>query len=100
MALRMPLRELAVPLSDPSKSPQIASLSLTGGSPPPDSSKLAFEELLFAVAVLSAGSSGRALRKLPVRAHAFYLQRPVVKVDEFVAAMHAVIVTNTESDSN
>eukprot|EP01036_Dinobryon_divergens_P028674 gene28674-37658_t len=78
------------------ESPQLSSLSI---STRPSPSQLSFEEYLFLVAALCQGSSGRALRKLPIRAHAFYLQRPVVKVEEFIAAMHAVLSGNFSNDS-
>ena len=80
---------------EPPESPQLSSLSLSSR---PSPSQLSFEEYLFLVAALCHGSSGRALRKLPIRAHAFYLQRPVVKVEEFIAAMHAVVGGNYSND--
>lgn len=46
------------------------------------------------------GMSGRSLRKLPIKAHSYYVQRPVVTAMEFLCAMHAVIVgerANTET---
>jgi hypothetical protein len=64
----------------------------------PSTRQLSFEEHLFVVAGLCSGMSGRALRKLPLRAHAYYLQRPVVKVEEFVAALHAIVALNDECE--
>jgi SpoVK/Ycf46/Vps4 family AAA+-type ATPase len=54
------------------------------------------EEHLYIVAGICEGLSGRALRKLPMRAHAFYLQRPAVRTEDFLAAMHAVALWHRE----
>jgi len=62
----------------------------------PSTRQLSFEEHLFVVAGLCVGMSGRAMRKLPLRAHAYYLQRPSVKVEEFVAALHAIVALKGE----
>eukprot|EP01032_Pedospumella_encystans_P023155 gene23155-26216_t len=52
---------------------------------------LTSEQYLYFVAALCQGMSGRSLRKLPIKAHSYYVQRPVVSVMEFLCAMHAVI---------
>lgn len=37
--------------------------------------------------------SGRSLRKLPIKAHSYYLQRPQVSLFEFICAMHATVAS-------
>ena len=49
--------------------------------------ELIFKSNLTKVANLSESYSGRGLRKLPLRAHAFFLQRSKVSLCEFVDAM-------------
>ncbi len=49
--------------------------------------ELIFKSNLMKVATLTESYSGRGLRKLPLRAHAFFLQRPKVSLCEFVDAM-------------
>jgi len=46
---------------------------------------------LLHVVKLSEGMSGRGLRKLPLKAHAYYLQRPVVTLSNFLYAIQAVL---------
>jgi hypothetical protein len=53
--------------------------------------QLSADELLFLVASLSDGLSGRALRKLPLKAHAFYLQKPVSDCESFLWAIQTVL---------
>lgn len=49
------------------------------------------DEYLYLVAARCDGMSGRALRKLPIKAHAMFLQRPLCTLQQFIAAMHAVV---------
>lgn len=49
------------------------------------------EENLLAIADKCEGYSGRALRKLPLRAHALYLQRRSVSVEQYLRAMEKAI---------
>jgi SpoVK/Ycf46/Vps4 family AAA+-type ATPase len=53
-------------------------------------------ELLADVAQLAEGCSGRSLRKLPMRAHALYLQRPTVMLRDYVLAMRATLVKDSK----
>ena len=55
---------------------------------------LSAEELLFLVASMADDLSGRALRKLPLKAHAFYLQRPVSDTMDFLWAMQTCLEEN------
>ena len=48
-------------------------------------------KLLAAVTRGCAGQSGRALRKLPLKAHAFYSQTPVVGFRDFLAALYSAV---------
>eukprot|EP01041_Mallomonas_annulata_P010791 gene10790-22527_t len=84
-------------------SQQSLSLSLqidTTNPDRPDSestpSPTALELQLLQVATLSQGCSGRGLRKLPMKAHAFFLQRPVVSLEEFIWAMTATLQLEAE----
>lgn len=43
------------------------------------------------LALIAEGMSGRALRKLPLRAHAVFVQRAKVKLAEFLRAIHRTI---------
>lgn len=45
------------------------------------------EQQLFVVSSLAQGWSGRGLRKLPLKAHSFHIQRPQVCLSEFLRAM-------------
>ena len=54
---------------------------------------------LLKVANLSESYSGRGLRKLPLRAHAFYLQRAKVTLFEFVDAMLRTVEFDKTQDS-
>lgn len=46
---------------------------------------------LLHVSTLCEGLSGRSLRKLPIKAHACHLQRPVVSLSDFLSAMQAIV---------
>ena len=50
------------------------------------------ERLLYLIAGQCRGLSGRGLRKLPVKAHAFFLQRPISTLKDFLSALHATIL--------
>jgi len=50
---------------------------------------------VYYVATITNGMSGRSLRKLPMTAHAFYLQRPIVTLQDFIIALINTIKTNT-----
>jgi hypothetical protein len=45
---------------------------------------------------LPQGMSGRALRKLPLKAHAFYVQRDEVDLTEFLQAMLLTIERDSD----
>jgi hypothetical protein len=55
------------------------------------------ERLLYLVARLCRGMSGRGLRKLPVKAHAYYLQRPSSTLVDFLSALRATVVSELAS---
>ena len=61
---------------------------------------LTAEELLFLVASQAEGMSGRALRKLPLKAHAFYLQKPVSDATEFLWAMQTCMEESAAAKDN
>jgi hypothetical protein len=61
--------------------------------------EMAPEKQLERVAILCEGMSGRGLRKLPVKAHAFYLQRAVVTLHEYIAALLLTVETNDDSST-
>ena len=46
---------------------------------------------LYQISLLADGLSGRALRKLPLKAHAIYIQRPVATISEFLWALQEAI---------
>ena len=52
---------------------------------------------LYYIASTTEGMSGRSLRKLPMTAHAFFLQRPVVTLQDFLLALINTIKTNTHT---
>ncbi|CAN0118354.1 unnamed protein product [Ectocarpus sp. 12 AP-2014] len=58
-----------------------------GGAPQIRTGLHAGAEALLEVARLAEGLSGRALRKLPFQAHAFYVQRQSCTLAEFLSAM-------------
>eukprot|EP00903_Cladosiphon_okamuranus_P006236 g6121.t1 len=60
---------------------------VVGGAPRVKSGMHAAAEGLLEVARLADGLSGRALRKLPFQAHAFYVQRQSCTLPEFLSAM-------------
>ena len=58
------------------------------------------EMMLYHLAVITDGQSGRSLRKLPIKAHAFYLQRPTVTIFDFIGAMIETCKNETENLQN
>jgi len=49
-------------------------------------------ELLFCFSYRqSEGLSGQTLRKIPFRAHAYYIQVPQVSLEDFIKAMHKAV---------
>eukprot|EP00752_Nemacystus_decipiens_P012914 g11429.t1 len=62
-------------------------VGVVGGAPRVKSAMHAAAEGLLQVARLADGLSGRALRKLPFQAHAFYVQRQSCTLAEFLSAM-------------
>ncbi|CAM9730239.1 unnamed protein product [Pylaiella littoralis] len=66
----------------------VGELGVGGGGPPRVRTGLhAAAEGLLNIARLAEGLSGRALRKLPFQAHAFYVQRQSCTLTEFLSAM-------------
>ena len=55
------------------------------------------EMMLYQLAVITDGQSGRSLRKLPIKAHAFYLQRPTVTIYDFIGAMIETVKSEVEN---
>ena len=53
------------------------------------------EQLLYRISLLAEGTSGRSLRKLPLKAHAYFIQRPSVGVMEFLSAMEQTLALQT-----
>ena len=49
------------------------------------------ERLLYLVARRCRGMSGRGLRKLPVKAHAYHLQRASCTLIDFLSALYATV---------
>ena len=58
------------------------------------------ERLLYLIAGQCRGLSGRGLRKLPVKAHAFFLQRPISTLKDFLSALHATVLLEASPQSN
>eukprot|EP01034_Spumella_vulgaris_P024389 gene24389-30733_t len=54
-------------------------------------------QYLYVIAAIAEGMSGRTLRKLPIKAHSFFLQRPAVSLTDFLCAMHATITVERHS---
>lgn len=52
---------------------------------------------LYYVATITDGMSGRSLRKLPMTAHAFFIQRPIVTIQNYIIALVNTIKTNTHT---
>jgi hypothetical protein len=48
------------------------------------------------VAMLAEGLSGRALRKLPFQAHAFYVRRPHTTLQQFLEALLLAVQTELQ----
>ena len=58
------------------------------------------ERLLYLIASQCRGLSGRGLRKLPVKAHAFFLQRPISTLKDFLSALHATVLMEASPQTN
>ncbi|CAM9365110.1 unnamed protein product [Scytosiphon promiscuus] len=67
----------------------MSTASVREGAPPPRvrSGLCETAAALLDIARLAEGLSGRALRKLPFQAHAFYVQRQSCSLTEFLSAM-------------
>ena len=57
-----------------------------------DNQSLSYEGILWKIALMCENMSGRALRKIPLRAHAMYLQRTSsVTLIEYLNALQAIL---------
>ncbi|KAF9109417.1 Pachytene checkpoint protein 2 [Mortierella sp. AM989] len=56
-------------------------------------------QVLYQIAGLAAGMSGRAIRKLPFLAHAGYIQSPTTAMDIFLAALQRAVEAEQQSSS-
>lgn len=56
---------------------------------------ISYEGMLWKIALMCENMSGRTLRKIPLRAHAMYLQRTSsITIGEYLSALYATIKNN------